>query len=71
MLQNICHESNLLKSHEELNKHINDDVNHSPIKTIHFQNEGKKLYDKGLELLDQFIHKFKDNLQSLKLNLKK
>lgn len=43
----------------------------SPIKTFHFQSEGKKLYDKGLELLGQFMSKFKNNLTELKLNLQK
>lgn len=75
----VCRESKEVKEQEtlqindvsELNKHMNDDFDKSQIKNFYFQNEGKKLYDKGLELLGQFINKFQNNLYELKLNLQR
>lgn len=74
-----CRESKELKTEEilqingveDLNKHMDDDLAQSDIKSFYFQNEGKKLYDKGLVLLGNFVMKFQNNLQELKLNLQK
>lgn len=50
---------------------MDDDLAQSEIKSFYFQNEGKKLYDKGLVLLGNFFNKFQNNLQELKLNLQR
>jgi len=56
---------------EDLNRHLNDKFDEKPIKTFHFQNEGRKIYEKGLDLLGQYLGKFQNNLYELKLNLQK
>ena len=56
---------------DDLTRHLNDKFEEKPIKTFQFQNEGRKLYDKGLELLGQYMGKFQNNLYELKLNLQK